>query len=88
MLLEVRNMRTWYPIRKGLFKRIVGHVKAVDGLSLSIRKGMTLALVGESGAASLRRQVYHKTYNAGRRRDTFIRVVTSLSNEGGRVEAA
>ncbi|MEK6791887.1 MAG: ABC transporter ATP-binding protein [Deltaproteobacteria bacterium] len=49
VLLEVRNMRTWYPIRKGLFKRIVGHVKAVDGLSLSIRKGMTLALVGESG---------------------------------------
>ncbi|MBI5235599.1 MAG: ABC transporter ATP-binding protein [Deltaproteobacteria bacterium] len=49
VLLEVRNLKTWYPIRRGLFKRVVGHVKAVDGISLSIRKGMTLALVGESG---------------------------------------
>ncbi len=49
VLIEVRNLKTWYPIRRGLFKRVVGHVKAVDGVSLSIRKGMTLALVGESG---------------------------------------
>ncbi|MEK7679548.1 MAG: oligopeptide/dipeptide ABC transporter ATP-binding protein, partial [Deltaproteobacteria bacterium] len=48
-LLEVRSLRTYYPVRKGLFRKIVGHVKAVDGIDLSIKKGTTLALVGESG---------------------------------------
>jgi len=49
VLLEVKGLKTWYPIRKGLLKRVVGHVKAVDGVDLTIRKGSTLALVGESG---------------------------------------
>ncbi len=48
-ILEVRGLKTWYPIRKGVLKRTVGHVKAVDGIDLSIKKGSTLALVGESG---------------------------------------
>lgn len=48
-LLEVENFHCYYPIRKGLFKRIVGYVRAVDGLSFTIPKGKTLALVGESG---------------------------------------
>jgi peptide/nickel transport system ATP-binding protein len=48
-LLEVVDLKVHFPIRKGLFKRVVGHVKAVDGVSLSIRAGRTLALVGESG---------------------------------------
>ncbi len=48
-LIEVKDLKTWYPIRKGLLKRIVGHVKAVDGVSFNIKKGETLALVGESG---------------------------------------
>lgn len=48
-LLEVRSLRTYYPIRKGLFRKTVGHIKAVDGIDLSIKKGTTLALVGESG---------------------------------------
>ncbi|MEK6758699.1 MAG: ABC transporter ATP-binding protein [Deltaproteobacteria bacterium] len=48
-LLEVKGLKTYYPIRKGLFRKTVGHFKAVDGIDLSIRKGMTLALVGESG---------------------------------------
>ncbi|HHL40853.1 MAG TPA: dipeptide ABC transporter ATP-binding protein [Deltaproteobacteria bacterium] len=48
-LLEVRGLRTYYAIRKGLFKRVVGHVRAVDGIDLTVRKGSTLALVGESG---------------------------------------
>ena len=49
LILEVRDLKTYYPIKKGLFKRTTGYVKAVDGISFSIRKGMTLALVGESG---------------------------------------
>ncbi len=48
-LLEVKNLKTYYPIRKGLLKRVTGHVKAVDGIDLTVKKGSTLALVGESG---------------------------------------
>ena len=48
-LLEVRDLRVWFPIRRGLFKRTVAHVRAVDGVSLSVGAGRTLALVGESG---------------------------------------
>ncbi|MDN5836547.1 MAG: ABC transporter ATP-binding protein [Nitrosospira sp.] len=48
-LLSVTDLKVHFPIRKGLVKRVVGHVKAVDGVSLTIRQGTTLALVGESG---------------------------------------
>ncbi len=48
-LLEVRGLRTWFPIRRGVLQRVVGHVRAVDGVDLTIYPGETLALVGESG---------------------------------------
>lgn len=48
-LLEVTDLKTYFPIRKGLFSRIVGHVKAVDGVSFSVHTGEVLGLVGESG---------------------------------------
>ena len=48
-LLEVQDLRVHFPIQRGLFKRTVGQVRAVDGVSLMLRKGQTLALVGESG---------------------------------------
>ncbi len=48
-VLEVVNLRKYFPIRKGLLRRITGQVRAVDGVSFHIRKGETLALVGESG---------------------------------------
>jgi oligopeptide/dipeptide ABC transporter ATP-binding protein len=48
-LLEVRNLRVWFPIKRGVLRRTVGHVRAVDGVDLSLGAGKTLALVGESG---------------------------------------
>ena len=48
-LLDVRNLRKLYPIQKGFGRRVVGHVRAVDDVSFSIREGETLGLVGESG---------------------------------------
>jgi oligopeptide transport system ATP-binding protein len=48
-LLEVTDLRTWFPIRRGLFSRVTGHVRAVDGVSFSVRAGEVLGLVGESG---------------------------------------
>ncbi|MDG6778084.1 dipeptide ABC transporter ATP-binding protein [Thiomicrorhabdus sp. zzn3] len=49
-LLQVADLKVHFPIKKGLFQRTVGYVKAVDGVTLSIPKGQTLALVGESGS--------------------------------------
>ena len=49
LLLEVNDLRMYFPIHKGLLRRTTGYVKAVDGVSLSIKKGETLGLVGESG---------------------------------------
>ena len=49
-LLEVRGLTKYFPIEKGLLRRVVGHVRAVDQVSLSISKGRTLGLVGESGS--------------------------------------
>jgi peptide/nickel transport system ATP-binding protein len=49
LLLEVEDLRTWFPVRKGLLMRTVNHVRAVDGIDLKLHRGDTLALVGESG---------------------------------------
>ncbi|MGC4082535.1 MAG: dipeptide ABC transporter ATP-binding protein [Vicinamibacterales bacterium] len=48
-LLEVRDLTKHFPIRKGLFSRVVGHVKALDGISFDVHAGEVLGLVGESG---------------------------------------
>jgi len=48
-LLSVRDLKIHFPIKKGFFRRVVGHVKAVDGISFDVYRGQTLGLVGESG---------------------------------------
>ena len=48
-LLRVEHLRKFFPIRRGVFSRVVGHVRAVDNVSFYVRKGETLGLVGESG---------------------------------------
>ncbi|PYM14024.1 MAG: microcin ABC transporter ATP-binding protein [Candidatus Rokuibacteriota bacterium] len=50
IVLEARNVKVWFPIRRGVFRRTVGHVKAVDGVSIAVREGRTLGVVGESGS--------------------------------------
>src|SRR5688572_3261050 len=49
VLLKVEDMRMYFPIKKGVFQQTVGHIKAVDGITFSIRQGETLGMVGESG---------------------------------------
>ncbi len=49
VLLEVKHLKKYFPVRKGVFRRVVAHVKAVDDVDLFIREGETLGLVGESG---------------------------------------
>ena len=48
--MQVEALKVWFPIRRGLLRRTVGHVRAVDGISLEVREGATLGVVGESGS--------------------------------------
>ena len=50
VMIETRDLKVWFPIERGVLRRTVGHVKAVDGVSVEVRRGETLGIVGESGS--------------------------------------
>src|SRR5262249_60260310 len=50
IVLEAENIHVWFPIRRGVLRRTVRHVKAVDGVSVRVREGQTVGVVGESGS--------------------------------------
>ena len=50
VVMSADNLKVWFPIKRGLLRSTVGHIKAVDGVSISVRKGETLGVVGESGS--------------------------------------
>ena len=66
-ILEVRDLKVWFPIKKGIFSRTTGYVKAVDGVSFVLHRGETLGVVGESGSGT----------------STIARVITGLQKPTG-----
>ena len=50
MVLQTDDLKIWFPIKRGVLRKVVGHIKAVDGISIALRKGETLGVVGESGS--------------------------------------
>jgi microcin C transport system ATP-binding protein len=50
VVLSAENLKVWFPIRRGFLRRTVGHIKAVDGVDVTVRAGQTLGVVGESGS--------------------------------------
>ena len=50
VVMETKDLKIWFPIRRGFFRKVVGHIKAVDGLDTVVRAGQTLGIVGESGS--------------------------------------
>jgi microcin C transport system ATP-binding protein len=49
-IMSGEDIKVWYPIKKGLLRRVAGYIKAVDGISMTVREGQTLGVVGESGS--------------------------------------
>ncbi len=50
VVMQARDLKVWFPVRRGLLRKTVGHIKAVDGVTLAVRRGETLGVVGESGS--------------------------------------
>src|SRR5690606_1233110 len=67
-IVSTDHLRVWFPIKRGLFRRTVGHIKAVDDVALAIPRGETLGVVGESGSGktTLGRAVLRLVKSEGR----------------------
>src|SRR5262249_31183712 len=50
LVIETTDLKVWFPIKRGVLRKVVGHIKAVDGVTITLRKGETLGIVGESGS--------------------------------------
>jgi microcin C transport system ATP-binding protein len=50
VIVETKDLKIWFPIKRGVLRRVVGHIKAVDGVDIAVRQGETLGIVGESGS--------------------------------------
>ncbi|MGB9393422.1 MAG: ATP-binding cassette domain-containing protein, partial [Pseudolabrys sp.] len=50
IVIETKDLKVWFPVKRGVLRKVVGHIKAVDGVSIELRKGETLGVVGESGS--------------------------------------
>ncbi len=50
IVVSTKDLKVWFPIKRGVLRKVVGHIKAVDGISIEVRKGETLGVVGESGS--------------------------------------
>jgi microcin C transport system ATP-binding protein len=50
VVVETKDLKVWFPVKRGVLRKVVGHIKAVDGVSIELRKGETLGVVGESGS--------------------------------------
>jgi len=50
LVVETKDLKVWFPVKRGVLRKVVGHIKAVDGVSIELRKGETLGVVGESGS--------------------------------------
>jgi microcin C transport system ATP-binding protein len=50
IVVETKDLKVWFPVKRGVMRRVVGHIKAVDGVSIMVRQGETLGIVGESGS--------------------------------------
>lgn len=50
IVVETNDLKVWFPVKRGVMRKVIGHIKAVDGVSIEIRKGETLGVVGESGS--------------------------------------
>jgi len=50
VVVETKDLKVWFPVKRGVLRRVIGHIKAVDGVSVAVRQGETLGIVGESGS--------------------------------------
>jgi len=72
IVLQASDVRVWFPIQRGFLKRTVGHIKAVDGVTLNVRSGETLGIVGESGSGKTTLALAILRLQTARGRVTFL----------------